>query len=439
MYLAASLLQHGFQAEIIDANASGLSDEEIGNKIKILHPDLIGIALLSEIFYPVYWLTRYIKDTYPQAKIVLGGPHVNALPERVMDEFKEADYALVGESEESIVCLCQGLEKKEDFSQVNGLYYRTNGKVVCHKPARPIEGLDSLQYPARNLLAELYKSNKYYMILVKERPVETILTSRGCPFHCRFCSNTSRQYRARSAGNVLEEIIALYSQDIRNIDIADANFTFDRDRAIRIFQLIQKEKLRIGMRIKSRTDSIDAELVEEAKKAGVYLISLGMESGSQEILDRMAKGTKIEKNILACETVMRQGLKLNTGWIVGFPGETPQTIEQTTRLITKIKPTTANINLLVPYPGTEVYLEAESEGTLVGSWSIKNNFIPWVKLPWAESYTDLERIAQKVKNKVYYRPYYLFNFAGEIVRNANFTLARYAFQEAAKSLKSSRK
>ena len=147
----------------------------------------------------------------------------------------------------------------------------------------------------------------------------------------------------------------------------------------------------------------------------------------------MAKGTTIEKNVTACQVVMRQGVKLNTGWIIGCSSETEETVKQTVNLILKIKPTTANIGLLIPYPGTQFYEEARINKTLVGDWSIREAAFPWIKLPWVDSYADLQNLVRWVKNKVYYRPYYLFNFAKEIIGNANVTLARYALQESRKS------
>ena len=433
-YLASSLLTNGYQVEIIDANALCLSDREIVKRVKVSEPDVVGISLLSEILPSIFRLVNSIKCSYPKAKIVGGGPHVNALPEEVLREFEEIDYLLVGEAEESIVQLCKALENKIDLKRVKGLYYREEGRIVNNGLAK-FPDIDSLNQPAKDLLRDEYERKRYYMILTRYRPVDTLITSRGCPFHCRFCCNARKEYRARSPENVLEEIITLYSRGIRSFDIADANFTLDRARAIAIFDLIKKEKLNISFRIKSRCDFIDEELVRKAKEAGAYLISLGMESGSQEILDRMNKGTKIEDNVRACKIVMDEGLKLNTGWIIGFPGETMETIEETLKLIVKIKPTTANINLLVPYPGTEVYEEAKIERRLVGDWSVKNGLVPWVKLPWVSSYSELLKIVQWVRNKVYYRPYYIFSFVKESLVNANFHLARYMVQEVCKSLR----
>ncbi|MFC1631246.1 B12-binding domain-containing radical SAM protein [Candidatus Omnitrophota bacterium] len=434
LYLASSLEASGHQLEVIDANALQLSEQQIGQKIRLFRPDLIGLSLLSEVLLPSFPLIQYVRGLYPQGQIVLGGAHANALPEQVLEEFPAADYVLVGESEQSLPQLCQVLKMRQDFSSVPGLYYRRAGRILSNQPALPVKDLDILAPPARYLVAREYKEKRYQMILVKQRPVDILLTSRGCPYRCRFCSNIAGEYRARSAENVLAELLLRRGQGIRNFDFADANFTFDRRRAMRIFALIKKEKLGISFRFKSRADSIDRELTREAKAAGAYLISLGMESGSQKMLERMGKGTKLEDNIKACQSVLQAGLKLNTGWIIGFPGETMQTIEETVKLIVKIKPTTANINLLVPYPGTAVYAEAKANQQLVGDWSVKQNSIPWVKLPWASSYAQLQGIVRQVRNKVYYRPFYLFNFAKEIIANANTHLARYAFQEACKSI-----
>ena len=433
LYLASSLIANGYTVDIIDANALALTDEEAAQKIKSIEPDLIGVALFSEIIFQTYALVERIKKIYPQGKFVLGGAHVNASAQNALEEFKQADFALRGESEESIVLLCRAIENKMKFSDVAGLYYRQDDKIIGNRPAEPIRDLDSLRPPARGLIEDLYKDKKFYLVLASYRPVETIVTSRGCPFGCRFCCNTAQEYRVRSTDNVLAEILSIYRRGIKNIDIADANFTFDRDRAMRIFDLIKKERFNISFRIKSRPDSIDKELVKKAKGAGVYLISLGMESGSQKILNSMAKGTTIEKNVTACQVVMRQGVKLNTGWIIGCSSETEETVKQTVNLILKIKPTTANIGLLIPYPGTQFYEEARINKTLVGDWSIREAAFPWIKLPWVDSYADLQNLVRWVKNKVYYRPYYLFNFAKEIIGNANVTLARYALQESGKS------
>jgi len=433
LYIASSLVDNGHDVQLIDANAFGLTDAEITKMIKGIQPGLVGISLLSEILPQTYRLIGCIRAANPDAKIVLGGPHVNEVPEKVMEVIDRADYVLRGESEKSIVMLCRALEDKIKLEEVSGLYYRDNGKIIKNRQQSPGQDLDGIKRPERDLLINAYTTRKYYMVLVKQRPVETLITSRGCPFHCSFCSNIPGEYRARSPENVLEEIVDRYTNGIRNFDIADANFTFDHSRAMQIFNMIIKEKLNISFRFKSRTRSVTEELVLKAKHAGAYLVSLGMESGSQRMLNRMKKKTQIADNIMACETVMNAGLKLNTGWIIGYPGETRETVGQTVDLIIKVKPTTANIGRLVPYPGTDVYEETKADKTLVGDWDTGSDFIPWVRLPWIKTLNELEKITQWAKNRVYYRPHYMLNFTKEIIGNFNITLAQYALQEVKKS------
>ncbi len=438
LYLASSLLQEGYPVDVLDANAFGLSDSAVAARMRQDVPDLIGIPLLSETMRPTFRLIERLRATCPRTSFVLGGPHANAAPKAVLKEFADVDLVLTGEAEKRLPVLCRALAQQTDFDRVPGLFYRRNGEIVGSPATDRISHPDELPPPARHLLSEAYRTGRYYMILEKQRPVETLLTSRGCPFRCAFCSNIPGPFRPRSPETVVAEIIDRYESGITSFDIADANFTHDPDRAIRIFDLVIHEKIKISFRFKSRTTVISRELVNKARQAGAYLISMGMESGSPEILARMKKKTDIATNVRACQTVMENGLKLNTGWVIGFPGETPDTIRQTVRLILRVKPTTANILRLIPYPGTAVYDEAKADNRLVGDWSINRSFTPWIKLPWIDSLADLERETQRVINKVYLRPRYFFQFAGEVLKNANGRLAKYALQEAAKAFRSLR-
>jgi anaerobic magnesium-protoporphyrin IX monomethyl ester cyclase len=435
LYLAASLLRSGYDVDIIDANAFGLPDGAVVRQVAERHPELIGISLLSETMIQTCRLTERLKAACPRATLMLGGPHANARPEDVLKEFAAVDLVLTGECEERLVTLARTLEHKGDIGQIPGLYCRQEGKIIGRPAADLISDLDGLPPPARHLLSAAYQADKYYLILEKARPMEILLTSRSCPLRCAFCSNIPGTFRARSPENVVAEIVDRHRSGVTSFDIADANFTHDPVRAMRIFDLIIREKIRISFRFKSRTTAISPELVNKARQAGAYLVSMGMESGSQEVLRRMNKKTRIETNIDACQIVMKAGLKLNTGWIIGFPGETRETIRETTRLILAVKPTTASILRLIPYPGTAVYEEAKAENRLIGDWSVNRSFTPWIKLPWTDSVADLDRETQRVINKVYLRPYYFKLFAGEILRNANGMLAKYAVQEAIKAVR----
>jgi radical SAM superfamily enzyme YgiQ (UPF0313 family) len=179
-------------------------------------------------------------------------------------------------------------------------------------------------------------------------------------------------------------------------------------------------------------DVFTEELARKAAEAGVYMASFGMESGSQRMLDRMRKRTRVEHNARAAELCRRYGMLCHSSWLVGYPGETPETVRQTLDQIRRIKPSTVNIGLLRPYPGTRAYEIARQEGSLVGDWEPDAEEVPWVRLPWARDKQQLERLVRQMMRKIYVSPHYVASFAYQILRGANITLGRYALQESLK-------
>ncbi|MFH1379982.1 MAG: radical SAM protein [bacterium] len=435
LFLGTQLKKSGFNVRVLDANVFKLGIEQIVSMITADIPALIGIPILSEIVCSVYQLTKAIKKQFPQIPIIMGGAHATAEGENVLHAFPQVDYVLRGESEFSMVELCRALDAGGDVSQIKGVVYRRGSSIAVNESADPPENLDDLGITDRGLLVDPDKEHPYYMLQMGPRRVESMITSRGCPHQCGFCANIRGKFRARSPENVIEEFNYLRQRGISIVDMVDTNFTLDRYRAVKIFDLLIKEKLGVSFRFKTRVDMIDEELIQKAKLAGCHLISYGMESGVQYILDRMNKRTTIKQNALAIEITKKAGLLCHAGWCLGYPGETPETIKKTVDFIIKIKPTTASISALMPYPGTLVYSEAQAEGTLMGAWSIHETTKPWVKLAWMKSYEDLEKMVRYAKNKVYYRPFYLINFSKNILKNANITLAKYIVQETAKSIK----
>jgi len=434
MYLSASLRAQGHEPRIIDANAHNMPDEEIAEALARESPGLVGMPLFSTISAHVYHLCTLIDERLPDAKIVLGGPEASALPERTIEGFPHVDFVLRGESEHSICALCDALEAGGEIDSVGGLTYRTEGRFASNPDSIPERNLDALPRPARDLARTEYDRGMYYSILVRDRPVDTIITSRGCPFHCGFCYNMNHTYRFRSPEDVVDEMCQIVSRGIRDIEIVDDTFTVRRDRAMAIFRLIRRERLPVSFRIKSRVNAVDMEFLKEAKRAGVYLVSYGLESGVQEVLDRMNKRTTVEQNAQAIRWTKRAGIMSHGSFVIGYPGETPDTIKQTVRFIRAVRPTTVNVVALVPFPQTTVYHFAKERGMLVGDWDAKSNYVPWVKLSWMKDRRDLDHWAQWARRAVYFTPPYVSAFAAEIMRNANWMLGRYALQEARKVL-----
>jgi anaerobic magnesium-protoporphyrin IX monomethyl ester cyclase len=439
LLLAACLEAAKIPIRVIDANALRLSDEALADRLRRDKPMLVGVPVYAETLYTTARTIENIRRACPEAKIVTGGPQASAAPWWMLRDVPEIDYVLAGDCEESLVSLARYVAANEDpTSLIPGLYTRAGAQAAQGRGPR-VHNLDEIPFPARHLVQELYDQKRYYALMVAQRPVDSMITSRGCPHHCHFCYNVDTKMRFRSIDNCLEEMVYLRDRGISNIEILDDNFTAVRSRAIQFFERLKKEKLGVTLRVKARADAIREDMVKAAREAGVYNMSIGMESGSPEILKAMNKKVTVEHLVNAARIVKKYGMDCHTGWILGYPGETPETIAQTIDLIRAMKPTTAGIGILRPYPGTALYDQVKAEGTLVGDWSAHDPKPPWVKLPWVNSYEDLVRILKQVTRKIYLRPYYLYTYGRRIVANANWMMARYAAQELVRAMPFSQK
>jgi len=431
LYLASALREHDFNPVVLDANAFCMTDQYIAEQVKFHKPLIVGLSLYSEILQQVRDITRLVRKTYPPTKIVLGGPHVTAIPRHTIEQFDQVDYALIGEAEESLPMLCRVVKKRKVPAQVPGIFYRNGGEIREGLPTQ-FPSIDKIPAPARDLVAKAYEEKRYYTIMVRQRPIDTLFTSRGCPFRCGFCYNFRSKYRGRSPEAVVDELVRIRDRGIHDVEICDDTFTAVRPRAIKIFDLIIKEKLDISFRIKSRVDVFTDELAERASRAGVYLVAFGMESGSQRILDAMNKKTTVAQNARACELTRKHRMLCHSSWIIGYPGETQETIAETVECIRKNHPATVNIAVLRPYPKTLAWEMARERGDLIGEWNPNSKQIPWVRLPWIKEKRQLDDLCRKLMRRIYFTPYYTSTFAGRILRNANWFLAKYAIQETKK-------
>lgn len=404
-YLAQSLIDAGHEVEIMDAYLLGLSIPDIVKRIKIYSPNLIGISLYSTDIAHTYNLSKEIKQNLPNIKIVLGGPHPTVMPTEIMKEFECVDFIIRGEGEKSIVDLANSLEKEKSLRHIKNISYRTKKKVIHNPCFDSKRNLDEIPFPARYLL----DLKKYYMVLTKKNPTDVILTSRGCSFNCAFCSKVIKHCKFRSPDNVIKELLEIKSLGAKTVEIYDDNFTTNKKRCIQILDLIKKENLNLDLRIRSRVDNINNEILTKLKKVGCYMISYGIESANQHTLNKIRKGITLEQAKVACKKTNKIGIPILAYFIFGFPGETPKTINDTINLAIKLKPVFANFAILKPFPKTEIYNQAKKEGTLIGDYSIKNEDLPWVRLPWLKRKEDLYPYIDIAHKKFYHRTGYFFN------------------------------
>ncbi|MBI5477761.1 MAG: B12-binding domain-containing radical SAM protein [Deltaproteobacteria bacterium] len=427
LYLGASLQRAGFDARVVDANALRLDDEAVVREVAWSRPFLVGVPFCAETLVATARLVRALRRALPDATLVAGGPHASAVPERILAELPEIDHVLVGEAEDSLVALARTVGAgDEPPGPVPGLVSRGQ---PADRSYQTIRDLDAVPLPARDLVAEVYARRRYYAVLVPHRHIDCLITSRGCPFDCHFCCNPARQMRYRSIDGCLDELQRLRDLGVRNVEILDANFTASEERALTFFARLERERLGISLRIKSRADVVTDRLLRAALAANVYQMSVGAESGSPRILKAMNKRESVDQLLAGAAAIMRHGINCHTSWIIGYPGETDDTIRETFDVVRRMRPTTAGFSILTPYPGTAVYDAARAAGTLVGDWSVAGGPVPWVRLPWTRTHDDLVAARDRVVRRLYLRPHYLWEYGKLVVSTANLTMARYALQE----------
>ena len=430
LYLGAVLERDGHQVSVLDMNATQLGDAAVAQAISTARADVYAFPYFSEIAAQCLWLSTLCREANPSATVIMGGPGASPIPIQCLEQFPEVNAIVRGEGEWTLQEIAARLDRGEGLRGCLGVTYRDSEGIVTNDARPVVADLDALPFPAHHLVQGSYDRNEYYALLEAERPVGGIVTSRGCPFSCGFCYNTVKRYRMRSPENILEELTFQYEKlKVSFVEFNDILFTANRARAERVFELLIAEKLPIRFAFKARAPEITDAFVSLAKRAGAVQIGFGVESADQGILDRMNKKTRVEECARGIEIVRRHGVRCHTGYVLGYPGETPDTLRTTVDFILKTRPTTLTIDVLLPYPDTPVYHEAKADGTLVGEWSPQMTEYPWVRLPWIRRREELEAARTWAMNRVFFRPHYVKEFGSMIARGLNTTLFRYMLQE----------
>jgi radical SAM superfamily enzyme YgiQ (UPF0313 family) len=362
------------EIKILDTEAMSMGYAEIKNFIADERPDIIGFTCLSPTVNHVFNICRIVKEELKLSCItVIGGTHPTILPREVLAN-PYVDIAVVGEGEITFSELVQTIKDgAADFEKIDGLYFKRNGKIIGTKSRRMIDNLDDIPFPARDLFnLKLYKSAPTKKLT--DEQCSPLQTSRGCAFNCIHCVSKSiwnRRLRYRSAKNIIAEIEECINKfNIKEFNVLDDNFTLNKKRAIEVCQEIIDKKLPIAWICFSRADTIDDELAGFMVKAGCKKISLGLESGSQEMLDLMRKQTTVEKGREAVKIIRRNGMMVHASFMLGNINETKETILETIAFAKSLDLDNATFFITCPVPGSDLYYYAKDNGFIA-------NNTPW--------------------------------------------------------------
>jgi len=346
------------------ANFSRASWDEIRNRLRRLRPRILGISLFTFNRGAALKLARVARQVDPSLFIIAGGPHATHLAEHVLASQPSLDAVAVGEGEETMLELACALRAGSPLERIHGLALRKEGGVM-RTPARlPVSDLDRLPHPS--LHYESFGVDRLAQF-------EFLITSRGCPAQCTFCSTPEfwgTRLRYRSVEHVLDELTCLQKKfGLVTISFRDDTFTVDKKRTIELCRRILASGLHLLWDCQSRVNAIDEERLLWMRRAGCQHIQYGVESGSPNILEKLNKGIRLEQVERACELTRKVGMDLSLYLITGVHGETPEDILATLRLIRRVRPHDGIVSPLVVYPGTALYEEAKRiKGVDDGVW-----------------------------------------------------------------------
>ncbi|MBW2996313.1 B12-binding domain-containing radical SAM protein [Candidatus Woesearchaeota archaeon] len=353
MYLASSLEQGGHDVKIIDTEVDGLSKQEIVKIVVREKPDVVGITSTTPIHHKAIELFKVIKEADSSIMTLSGGPHPTSLPEDTLKECAEIDIVIIGEAEETIREVCDS----KKLSDIKGICYRKNGKIKFSGERELIKDLDKIPLPARHLV----KNKKYLWSVPKKGiiPITPVMTTRGCPYKCIFCSQLvifGNCMRYRSVDNVVKEIDEIVNKyKINHLVFYDDTLGLNRKLTYELVDAIKKSGLEFTFEGMTRVNIIDRELLQKLKSIGLNRLSFGVESGNQHILDASKKGITLEQIKKAYELTSELGIETRMSIVLGLPFETKKSIEKTIKFMKSLECYQAYVNIGTPFPGTEYY------------------------------------------------------------------------------------
>ena len=400
-YIAAVLEKNSVDVSIIDASAMEMDWYELGKEIEKISPDVVAITALTPTIEQALETAKIAKSILPESTIILGGYHPTFTFKKLLEnEF--LDIIIIGEGEYTMLEVVQSLLNGSDLRRVKGI--ATQDFVT--PPREIIEDLDTLPFPARHLLP----MDKYKILNIK-LPTGTLVSGRGCPYQCSFCSSAAmhgKKLRLRSAQNVVDEMKHLINDHhAETIAFMDDTFTINKKRVEEICDELKKRDLDVYWGCTTRVDTLSLDLLKKMKDSGCITLFMGVESADQLILNNINKQTTINKVKKAFELARNYDMRTIASVVLGMPGDSRENILKTIKFVKNLNPSYAVFSLATPYPGTPFYKQAVSENLIkVNDWS-KYTLLNPVLNTMDCSLDELKKLQRRAFRSFYLRPGYL--------------------------------
>lgn len=370
-YIQAYMKQRfGKDIRIKTVDLSKKSFSKIRDVLSSAKPDLLGIGCMTFTRKESFRIAEIAKEINSDVITVFGGHHCQYLWKQVLTHYPQVDYIVHGEGELILGDLVETLffGNALNINKVNGISYRQDGIPITTAPAQPIVVLDSLPFPDYGDFDMVqYAEDDWQNKDSRSTIALPVLSSRGCPYLCYFCCDgqSRRKWRKRSIGNVIEEI-ACYKDRFKSkfFHIADDTFTVNKQYVYEFCRAVMDNRFDMKWDARARPQNLDREMMSVMKEAGCYSLNMGIESGSPEILKNMNKKHDIEQAIDIIRMARDMGISISVNILIGYPGENDSTIKETLRFICRARPHAIAANILMVFPGAEIYNYCKSIGYL---------------------------------------------------------------------------
>lgn len=376
LFVASYLMKNNFDVAIHNCRSGERGAAELMDKVISLRPGMIGFTATTSGFMDAYRRVMDIKKELPDVKIVFGGVHISALREKILESFPLIDFLVTGEGEMAMTDLAGG----KDPGTIQGVISRGADGIQSGGFRTELCELDDLPFPAYSKLEGFPKFFEPPLFNYPRAPSATIISSRGCPYQCSYCDRSvfRRSFRFNSAEYLYEQM-ALLKKDfgVRHIFFYDDLFTFNRKRVEEFCGLLRKRPLHMTFNCAVRVGHADDALLKMLKDAGGWMVSIGMESGDQELLDRHKSTVTLGQIRDTVRRIQGNGLRVKGLFMMGLPGETEQTVLRTADFIEELGLDDMNMTKFTPFPGAPAYQTIHEEGTFEENWELMNclNFV----------------------------------------------------------------
>lgn len=412
------LKNDGDTVTLLDFSIEPFNEQTIKNNVATA--DAVGITVQSFALESVVSIVKVIKESKPQVPVIIGGPHCTLFPEKSLQE-TQADVSVQGDGEKIILEIKKAMNKVISFSEISGIYYRENGVIKKGADVQLIQDLDALPFPARNLVKK-YTYGSQFTPKIKNANYTSIVTSRGCPYACKFCSRNSvsmKKYRTRSTQNIIEELKEIQAQGYKYVAIVDDSFLSNKQQAHQLFDEIIKERLHLKFIITAaRVDVAEKALFEKMRRAGVTHIQYGLESGNQDVLDFYNKNITLEEIRYAVNLSQEVGFFNMGSFILGAPFETKQHFERTLNFAKALPLDSVGFAILKYMAGSELWCKAVSEGKIsADDYLVVADAKKGLGL---FSENDIVQFCMAARREYYVRPSFLLRLFMKSLKNDDF-------------------